>query len=68
LRRPKEGRNIGREERRDEMGGVGAKSRVDFMGSISPLGVVTSINSTTEGSSNECSLMNVSPDSMNIPH
>jgi len=47
LRESSEGRKIGRVERRDEMGGVGAKSRVDpsEMGSKSSLGGVTSLNS-----------------------
>jgi len=52
------------------MGRVGAKLRVDSseMGSISSLGGVTSLKSTTEGSSNVCSSEKVSSYSINMPH
>ena len=58
---------MGREEERGGMGGVGAKSREDSikMGLSSCSGGVTSLNSTAEGSSDDCSLVNLSFDSTN---
>ena len=61
---------MGREEERGGMGGVGAKSREDSikMGLSSCSGGVTSLNSTAEGSANECSSANVSSNLTNMPH